>query len=371
MGFSFRKSVRFGPVRFNLSKSGIGTSIGVKGLRVGVDSKGRTYGSAGIPGTGIYGRKYATSNGKGDTAPSQQHLNISTTLADIREKANINSLGFNFNYTYYQGSDSKGCLLVFAWILGLGLLSIPPVGIPYLLVLFFYQRKKSKEPETVFRKAFASAFTHVTSGDYYKALTFLDKCKQLDPNNIDYLDLSGVCNYQSKRYDVAASFFERVYKVRSNDIRTQTLLADSLRQLNQPEDYHRLIELYTDILVTQPDDENKFILGYYLSLEKRFNESIAVLQKITPESDMYIQALNGIATCYSELHEYQKGIEVLKFAPLRQKQLDDNLKAVHYNLGELYEAVGDKVNALKHYTIIEIQDINYLDVKARIQKLAS
>ena len=40
MGWYLRKSLRFGPLRFNLSKSGIGTSIGVKGLRVGTGPKG-------------------------------------------------------------------------------------------------------------------------------------------------------------------------------------------------------------------------------------------------------------------------------------------------------------------------------------------
>ena len=35
MGWYLRKSLKLGPLRFNLSKSGIGTSIGVKGLRVG------------------------------------------------------------------------------------------------------------------------------------------------------------------------------------------------------------------------------------------------------------------------------------------------------------------------------------------------
>ena len=35
MGFYLRKSVRVGPVRFNLSKSGIGMSTGIKGFRVG------------------------------------------------------------------------------------------------------------------------------------------------------------------------------------------------------------------------------------------------------------------------------------------------------------------------------------------------
>lgn len=40
MGFYLRKSVRVGPVRFNLSKSGIGMSTGIKGFRVGTGPRG-------------------------------------------------------------------------------------------------------------------------------------------------------------------------------------------------------------------------------------------------------------------------------------------------------------------------------------------
>jgi Protein of unknown function (DUF4236) len=43
MGFYLRRSLRLGPFRFNLSKSGIGVSAGVKGLRVGVDARGKGY----------------------------------------------------------------------------------------------------------------------------------------------------------------------------------------------------------------------------------------------------------------------------------------------------------------------------------------
>lgn len=40
MSFYLRKSVRVGPIRFNLSKSGIGISAGVKGFRVGSGPRG-------------------------------------------------------------------------------------------------------------------------------------------------------------------------------------------------------------------------------------------------------------------------------------------------------------------------------------------
>ena len=53
MGWSYRKSVNFGPFRVNLSKSGIGYSVGGPGFRTGVRANGRRYTRASIPGTGL------------------------------------------------------------------------------------------------------------------------------------------------------------------------------------------------------------------------------------------------------------------------------------------------------------------------------
>ncbi len=41
MGWYLRKSFAFGPLRLNLSKSGIGASVGVTGLRVSTGPKGK------------------------------------------------------------------------------------------------------------------------------------------------------------------------------------------------------------------------------------------------------------------------------------------------------------------------------------------
>jgi hypothetical protein len=40
MGWFIRKSFRVGPVRLNLSKSGLGVSGGVKGFRIGTGPRG-------------------------------------------------------------------------------------------------------------------------------------------------------------------------------------------------------------------------------------------------------------------------------------------------------------------------------------------
>ncbi len=62
MGFYYRKSVRMGPFRLNLSKSGIGYSVGGPGFRTGVSGRGRRYTTFGLPGTGV---GYRTSSSRG------------------------------------------------------------------------------------------------------------------------------------------------------------------------------------------------------------------------------------------------------------------------------------------------------------------
>ena len=63
MGWYYRKSIGLGPFRINLSKSGIGYSVGAGGFRTGVNSRGRSYKSFNIRGTGIGYR--SSSSGQG------------------------------------------------------------------------------------------------------------------------------------------------------------------------------------------------------------------------------------------------------------------------------------------------------------------
>lgn len=67
MGFRFRKSFKVGPFRTTISKSGISTSVGVKGARITKRADGKTQTTLSVPGTGISYVK--TGSGK-SAAPS-------------------------------------------------------------------------------------------------------------------------------------------------------------------------------------------------------------------------------------------------------------------------------------------------------------
>ena len=50
----WRKVLAGGPFRLNLSKTGIGGSVGIPGFRTGISATGCKYIALGIPGTGLY-----------------------------------------------------------------------------------------------------------------------------------------------------------------------------------------------------------------------------------------------------------------------------------------------------------------------------
>ena len=54
MGLRWRKSINVGPVRANVSNSGVGWSINLGLFRLGLSAQRKIFFSIGIPGTGLY-----------------------------------------------------------------------------------------------------------------------------------------------------------------------------------------------------------------------------------------------------------------------------------------------------------------------------
>lgn len=84
MGIRFRKSKNIGPFRFTLSKSGISTSVGVKGFRVTKTASGRVRTTASIPGTGISYIKETSANKQNQT-PKNHMLNTNNNQIQLND----------------------------------------------------------------------------------------------------------------------------------------------------------------------------------------------------------------------------------------------------------------------------------------------
>ena len=59
MGLRFQRRIKILPgVRINLSKSGVGFSVGGRGAHIGITARGQRYTSVGLPGSGLSWREY-------------------------------------------------------------------------------------------------------------------------------------------------------------------------------------------------------------------------------------------------------------------------------------------------------------------------
>ncbi|MBN1995429.1 MAG: DUF4236 domain-containing protein [Anaerolineae bacterium] len=85
MGFRLQRSIRLGKfIRLNISKSGVGVSAGVPGLRLSTGPRGTQF-SVGIPGTGLSYRKQLS----GKSKSSKKKSPASSSAQSVPRQANL------------------------------------------------------------------------------------------------------------------------------------------------------------------------------------------------------------------------------------------------------------------------------------------
>lgn len=87
MGFRFRKTIKLGPVNVNLSKSGVGYSVGGKGLRVTKKANGGTRTTYTVPGTGV---SYVKDHSAGKKATAAKSTNSAQAAGGKPPKKKVN-----------------------------------------------------------------------------------------------------------------------------------------------------------------------------------------------------------------------------------------------------------------------------------------
>ena len=92
MGFRFRKSFGKGPFKMTISKSGISTSVGVKGARITKRADGKTQSTFSIPNTGISYTSVSSKKSNINTNKSSSNINIDKSFNDSK----------NFFYKFFR-----------------------------------------------------------------------------------------------------------------------------------------------------------------------------------------------------------------------------------------------------------------------------
>lgn len=113
MGFRFRKSIKAGPVRINLSKSGVGYSIGGKGFRVTKKAGGGVRTTASIPGTGISYVNDSSKRKKRSAVTNSE--NVVKPISPTVELYLCLFLGWAGIHKFYAGKTGSGLMYLFTF----------------------------------------------------------------------------------------------------------------------------------------------------------------------------------------------------------------------------------------------------------------
>jgi hypothetical protein len=333
MSVFFRKSVKFGPVRLNFSKSGIGTSFGVKGLRVGVSPKGKKYISGGSH--GLYFRENMGHNSKRHRSQTPKYTYSSTPMS-YNEKL-IRS------YLYF--------IVIFIGSFFFPLLFI--VSIPW--VIFIIYKIASNYKAMKFKKDFESSFDSLLENKKYDEINVL--VSKIPEHINDQADRTAfILDIYSK---TAFSFIE------DNDIdESEREILENIISIVSPSVLRTINEVIVNDILKRSVSDNKITKNE----EELINKCITLFQ-LYEMKDRIMETIND----YKQLEQIENS-DLVKIQP--SVNVNDN-SDFYYENKCIYRKVktekGEKsiIDDCNGLIIISAKNIHFIADGHKIIKISS
>jgi tetratricopeptide (TPR) repeat protein len=129
-----------------------------------------------------------------------------------------------------------------------------------------------------------------------------------------------------------------------------------------------LIEETKKQLERNPTDlQLRFELGEHLVSAQRFREAVPELQRARQNPNARLKAMNLLGVCYRELGMLDMAMKQFEDAAKEIMTMDPMKKEIVYNLGIVYEKMGEREKSLNCMKQIYEADYGYKDVAERVE----
>ena len=115
------------------------------------------------------------------------------------------------------------------------------------------------------------------------------------------------------------------------------------------------------------DLQFRFELGEHLMNAGHFREGLPELQRARQNPNARLKAMNALGRCYRELGMFDLAAKQLEEAALEIATMDATKKEIVYNLGLVYEGMGNREKSLACMKQIYEADYGYKDVATRVE----
>jgi len=349
MSLRFRRSMKLMPgVRLNFSKSSVGMSFGIPGARYTVNSKGRRTVSTGIPGTGIYNVETLSS---GRRSPS-------TTSSRTRGESEMRS---------YSPPTSMQP----------GLFARKAERELYKYLLDIFKHDEADSADEAIEKATKLQSVYPTLKYSLDLLKFLYSVKG---SSVD--DSVGYQWGKDLWTDRQRAFNDKYVRKYFQGITPQVPITNGISTSSIYNDQtlgHILVELLQHmkkvdeaLVILEEMIPNQLTAISMADLElqqKDYDGALETTEDIENEDDAtgMLLVLRGVA--FREQNMHDAALECFKRVIIKRSRSEGLLHRAHFERAETYARMGKKAMAVKDLEKILVDDLDYPQVIAKLEKL--
>jgi tetratricopeptide (TPR) repeat protein len=330
-----RKSIRIAKgVRLNLSKSGVGMSVGSEGMRYSVHSSGRRTASASLPGTGVgYQKSWKAGSGggaMGQAGPSLARAPKPGLFAPAYEKA------FHKAVQTYVGGDLQGAI-----------------------ALFRQSAEKDSSDRAVSDDLFAGLLS-VQAGDEASAVPFLEKVVGSDHELPDelmskYLEGAEIALKVTDNVSVTVPF---------GSLAAALVLAQCYRDGGRSEEATGVLQ---QLHAVDAGPIAMLVLCSMLLAEQSYDEVVELTAGTTNTDDVSAELCVLLARALAAKGLNDAALAACREALRSKKRGSGTLIDARYVRAVTYERLGKRVQARKDLELIYASKPGYRDVRQRLE----
>jgi tetratricopeptide (TPR) repeat protein len=223
---------------------------------------------------------------------------------------------------------------------------------------------------------------------------------QAEPQNVDLARKLGTLNEEKGDIETAVSWFQYAVDLTGG---SDAGLARKVTDLKMRRSEREIAELEEFLATAKPDDEHfkkrseelatakktraelliddararternptdlqlRFELGEHLVNAGHFRQALPELQRARQNPSARLKAMNLLGVCYRELGMLDLAMKQLEEASREILSMDAMKKQIVYNLGLVYEQMGEREKSLNCMKQIYEADYGYRDVAARVE----
>ncbi|MHB8397926.1 MAG: DUF4236 domain-containing protein [Candidatus Limnocylindrales bacterium] len=352
MSLRFRRSIRIAPgIRINLTKTGLGLTVGPRGAHYSVHSSGRRTRSVGLPGTGLY---YQSRSGGGGRRSSSPRARMVQAPAPARPRTAAEAIP---RPGLFASAAEKA---YHAGVLG-------HLGGDEASTVARFEEVLAADPTITSAHIFAG-FAANTLGDVPRAIAHLEAVVGSahplpDRYEAKYLGGAGVAPSLSVRITAAVSAH-----VPFSELGAALGLAELYQDAGRLSEAIGVVaQIHTVVL----DPIVRLSLCDLLFAEADYAGVVETATGVVNDSDIELETLHLRATAFAALGDNTAAMDAFRAALAKSAGRDPGLlTAIRYDRALAYEKLGQHARAKADLERVYAADPGFEDVQARLAAMA-